>query len=113
MEWDVSGKKEIVVYNNQFVTSIFYENKEQKGIFSLGDKNVDAEKQIELDRGEIEKRKPLFEAETQAAQNSQQKLDDSFSKIKDKAFTVKQNFEKKELIPVLRDLRPRMIFGEN
>lgn len=97
VEWDASGKKEIVVYNNQFVTSVFYENKEQKGIFSLGDKNVEAEKQIELDRGEIEKRKPLFEAETQAAQNSQQKLDDSFSKIKDKVFKVKQNFEKKEL----------------
>ena len=97
VEWDSTGEKEIVVYNSQFVTSVFYENKEQKGVFSLGDKNVEAEKKIEFDRGEIEKRQPLFEVESQAAKNSQQKLDDSFSKIKDKVFKVKQNFEKKEL----------------
>ena len=110
VEWDSAGEKEIVVYNSQFVTSVFYENKEQKGIFSLGDKNVEAEKKIEFDRGEIEKKQPLFEAEFQAVKNNQQKLDDSFSKIKDKVFRVKQKFEKKELDFCLKGFKTKEDF---
>ena len=97
VEWDSAGEKEIVVYNSQFVTSVFYENKEQQGIFSLGEKNVDAERQIELDKKEIEKKQPLYDAESQATKKCKDDIDNEFQKIKNKVFKIKQDFEKKEL----------------
>ena len=84
VEWDSAGEKEIVVYNSQFVTSVFYENKEQQGIFSLGEKNVDAERQIELDKKEIEKKQPLYDAESQATKKCKDDIDNEFQKIKNK-----------------------------
>lgn len=83
---------QILVYNHKFVLENFYESDDLKGIFTLSQRNADAEKaikQLSNEQNEIDKTKS--EA-LQRLKNSETTLEDLAEKVKEDVWEIKTKY---------------------
>lgn len=102
---------QILVYNTDFIEKNFSQSSFE-GIFTLGENNVDAEnkiKECEIKLEEIEKEINLKKSSIEKHEST---IDLKTKSIKDKVFSLKRNYEKKDLDHCLDNVKTMQSFYE-
>ena len=83
---------DILVYNQKFIENNFYTTEEQKGIFTLSKKNVDAEKALsDLISDRIKQEKQIEDIQNKI-QNTDSEIEHLSNVIRDQIWEVKQQY---------------------
>ena len=105
VKWKDNTQLETLVYNSDFVEENFQPSQEIKGIFTLGKEEVDTQKKIDLEKGEIEKiNKELADIASNIEKNENIKKD-FISETKESFWKIKQSLDKSPIMNALTGVR--------
>lgn len=91
---DDGYNRQLLVYNEKFVKKCFWESKEQAGVFTLGDVNVDVENDIKKIEKKIEGTDKELDQNTEHTKNFTEYIDSSKDKLIEEVWETKKNYEK-------------------
>lgn len=91
---DDGYNRQLLVYNEKFVKKCFWESKEQAGVFTLGNINVEVENDIKKIDKEIEDTYKELDQNKKHKKKFTNYINSSKEKLREKVWETKKNYEK-------------------
>jgi wobble nucleotide-excising tRNase len=106
----IHNNEEIFVYNQKFVKDNFWDSKEQVGVFTVNEENVEAEKAIEVAEQEISVFKDEQEKLKEKANEVKKQKENLYTELEKKVWKEKDNFIKTPLAFCLEGKQRKNLF---